>query len=410
MQALGNALYRWLVSGDLLDLTLIALAAAFAVAGYRQGFIVGVMSFIGFLGGAAIGALFSPSLARALVSKPSQQALIAIIAVFLAAMIGQLVASLIGAAVRSRITWHSAALVDSIGGAGVSILSVLLIAWFIGSAVSSAPFPAMARQVNNSVVLRGVDRFMPGAAQSMFSEFRRLLATGPYPEVFGALGAEGALSVAPPNSHVLNSPAVAKDRVSIVKITGVSTTCRRKLEGSGFVIGTDHVLTNAHVVAGVTNALAVANYQHRRFPAHVVLYDPQRDVAVLYVPGLPAPPLHFAGRAARGRNAIVAGYPLNGSFEAVPARIGGASLATAPNIYRVGSVTRDIYSVRARVEPGNSGGPLLAPSGAVYGVIFAAAVDVPNIGYALTAGEVGPDAREGRAALSFASTQPWHCD
>ena len=43
------------MSGDLLDLILIALAAAFAVAGYRQGFIIGVLSFAGFLGGAAIG-------------------------------------------------------------------------------------------------------------------------------------------------------------------------------------------------------------------------------------------------------------------------------------------------------------------------------------------------------------------
>src|SRR5262249_51215641 len=135
-QAVGNlvrtgemALYGGAVPGDLLDLILIALAAAFAVAGYRQGFIVGVLSFVGFLGGAAVGAVFSPAIARALVSGPARQALVAIIVVFLAAMIGQLVASLAGAAVRSRVTWRPATFVDAIGRAVVSVISVLPIAW-----------------------------------------------------------------------------------------------------------------------------------------------------------------------------------------------------------------------------------------------------------------------------------------
>jgi S1-C subfamily serine protease len=148
------------------------------------------------------------------------------------------------------------------------------------------------------------------------------------------------------------------------------------------------------------------------FPAHVVLFDPMRDVAVLYVPGLTARPLHFRDHARHGASAIVAGYPLNRGFTAVPARIGDASPATAPNIYQTAMVTREIYSVRALVRPGNSGGPLLAPSGLVYGVVFAAAVGTgqQDIGYALTAGEVGADARAGKTATQNVSTQPWHCD
>jgi hypothetical protein len=185
-QAAGNlvrigemALYGGAVPGDLLDLILIALAAAFAVAGYRQGFIVGVLSFVGFLGGAAVGAVFSPAIARALVSGPARQALVAIIVVFLAAMVGQLVASLAGAAVRSRVTWRPATFVDAIGGAVVSVISVLLIAWLIGSAVVNAPFPAVAGQVGNSAVLRGGGQVHAPGAHVMFSDFRRLLASGP---------------------------------------------------------------------------------------------------------------------------------------------------------------------------------------------------------------------------------------
>jgi S1-C subfamily serine protease len=398
-----KGLYGGAVPGDLLDLILIALAAAFAVAGYRQGFIIGVLSFVGFLGGAAVGAVFSPAIARALVSGPARQALVAIVVVFIAAMIGQLVASLAGAAVRSRVTWRPVAFLDAVGGAVVSVISVLLIAWLIGSAVANAPFPAVSGQVSGSVVLRGVDRIMPPPAHVMFSDFRRLLASGPYTQVFGALGAEGALTVPPPDQAVVNAAGVERARPSVVKIVGTAPSCSRTLEGSGFVFAPQHVLTNAHVVAGVHGGVTVTG--HRVLHGTVVLYDPERDVAVIYVPGLRASPLAFASPPNRGDPAVVAGYPLNEQFTAVPARIGGEQSANSPDIYQAHTVTRDIYAIRAVVRPGNSGGPLLNPSGAVDGMVFAAAVDLNDTGYALTGGEVASDANAGRAATAQVSTQ-----
>src|SRR5262249_32519299 len=248
------ARYRGWVSGDLLDLILVVLAAAFAVAGYRQGFIVGVLSCIGFLAGAAVGAIFSPSIATFLVHGPSQPAVGGMILVFITAMVGQLLASLLGVVARSHVTWRPVAMVDSLGGAAVSVLSVLLIAWFIGSAVVKAPFPAVARQVRSSEVLRGGNNFMPPGALAMFSDFPNLLDKSPYTQVFGALGINGSANVPAPDKAVLSWPAVRKDRDSIVKVTGeAKANCNRSLEGSGFVISPQHVLTNAHVVAGMTN-------------------------------------------------------------------------------------------------------------------------------------------------------------
>jgi S1-C subfamily serine protease len=393
------------VPGDLLDLILIALAAAFAVAGYRQGFIVGALSFVGFLGGGAIGAVISPAIARALVKSTTQQALVAIVVVFLAAMLGQLLASVMGASMRSHVTWRPAAFVDAIGGAVVSVISVLLIAWLIGSAVANAPFRGVAGQVSRSAVLQGVDRFMPQSAHTMFSDFRRLVASGPYTQVFGALGAEGALNVQPPSAGVLNSRGLARAASSVVKIVGNAPSCSRRIEGSGFVYAPGHVLTNAHVVAGVTDGPVVIARGHATYRATVVLYDPERDIAVLDVPGLRARPLPFIATASPGSNAIVAGYPENSAFTAVAARIGSEQPATGPDIYQAHTVTREIYSVRAVVRPGNSGGPLLAPSGHVYGVVFAAAVGVADTGYALTAPEVSPDAQRGVSATAAVSTQ-----
>jgi S1-C subfamily serine protease len=131
------------------------------------------------------------------------------------------------------------------------------------------------------------------------------------------------------------------------------------------------------------------------YPATVVLFDPERDIAVLYVPGLGLPALPMAGPAPFGSKAIVAGYPLNGGFTAVPATVGAAEMASGPDIYQANQVTRDIYPIRAVVQPGNSGGPLLAPNGSVYGIVFAAATSIPDTGYALTASEVSSDLTAG---------------
>jgi S1-C subfamily serine protease len=395
------------VPGDLLDVILVVLAAAFAVEGYRQGFVVGALGVIGFLSGAAAGAVLSPGIAQALVRSPSQQALVAIVVVFLVALTGQLLASLAGAALRSRLAWRPATVMDAAGGAAVSATSVLLIAWFIGSAVASAPFPAVARQVDYSVVLRGVGRLMPDPAHDMFSGFGRMLARGPSGQAFWGLGGAGAWAMRPPDPGVVDTPGLASARHSIVMIEGSSATCQAG-EGSGFVVAPHHVLTNAHVVAATTRVLVVIGGRPARYRARVVYFDPSRDIAVLYVPGLHAQPLHLAPGARRGSEAIVAGFPRGRALTAAPARIGAKVATGFRTIYRTGAVIRHVYTVRADIQPGNSGSPLLAPAGSVYGMVFAAA-GTGNAGYALAAGEVSPAVRAAAGRTAAVSTQPWHC-
>jgi S1-C subfamily serine protease len=71
---------------------------------------------------------------------------------------------------------------------------------------------------------------------------------------------------------------------------------------------------------------------------------------------------------------------------------------TGPDIYDDGTVTREVYQLYARIIGGNSGGPLLTPEGEVIGVIFAAAVDDPETGYALTMNESAAVLDAGREA------------
>ncbi len=205
---------------------------------------------------------------------------------------------------------------------------------------------------------------------------------------------------------MLKSRGLAIARASVVKVAGVAPGCSRRIEGSGFVIAPGRVLTNAHVVAGVTQHEEITPAAGGRgLAAHVVLYDPERDIAILAVPGLTAPQLSFAGAAQSGSPAIVVGYPLDGGFTAVAARIGPVETAIGPDIYQRTRVTRQIYPIRAVVQQGNSGGPLLAPDGQVYGVVFAAATSVADTGYALTASEVAPDVVRGERDTRPVSTQ-----
>lgn len=379
--------------GDLLDVVLLLACVAFAISGYRQGFLIGVLSFAGLLGGGALAARLAPAVAQRWFPG-SNEVVVGLLVVFVGAIAGQLVASTLGALLRRLVTWRPARRLDSVAGAVISVCALLLVAWLLGSAVANSALQGAAQQARNSRVLQTVDDVMPDSARVWFSAFRRMLDNSGFPQVFGALGAERISPVSPPDPSILTTSALRSARLKVVKVLGAAPSCGRSLEGSGFVYAPERVMTNAHVVAGV-RAPVIVPLGGRRLPARVVSYDPGRDVAVLYVRGLNLAPLSFAPPAARGANAVVAGYPQNGPFTAVSARIRNRIPARGPDIYQRRQVTREIYSVRATVRPGNSGGPLLASSGKVYGVVFAAALNGSDTGYALTAAEVAPVARDG---------------
>jgi S1-C subfamily serine protease len=391
------------LGNHLLDVILLLLVVAFGITGYRQGFIVGALSFVGFFGGGVLGTVVAPIIARSVVDGGAQQALLAIVIVFLTATVGQLLASTVGAALRSRVVWDSARVVDAIGGSFVSAIALLLVAWLIGTAVARSPFDALRNQVGNSTVLGAVEGVIPDGAQDLFSSFRSFVDQTEFPAVFGGLGGESIVPVDEPDPAVLSTKELRKARRSIVKVVGIAPQCQRRVEGTGFVFAPQRVMTNAHVVAGVrrTTVLTQGGIPVR---AEVVVYDPKRDIAVLHAPRLRLSPLDFRADAKRGDGAVVAGFPKGQPFTAVAARVRAKQLASAPDIYHAGEVTREIFSIRGTVQRGNSGGPLLAPNGDVYGVIFAAALGDKETGYALTAREVGPDVQAGRSATRPVST------
>jgi S1-C subfamily serine protease len=388
--------------GDALDVVLILAVLGFGVSGFRQGFVVGAVSFIGFLGGGVAGAKAAPSLLRWL-GHGEGQPVGAISVVFIAAIAGQLLLTPIGAALRRRLRWRSAELVDSTAGAAVSVIGVLLVSWLVGTAVAHSQLRSLAGEVQHSKVLAGVQKVMPAQAQTWFAAFQRLFDREGFPQVFGGIGPESIVKVPAPDPKLVQSPAVVLARHDVLVIHGEAPSCHRDIQGTGFVFAPHHIMTNAHVVAGVRE-LTVAQADGTTYDATVVLYDSQRDVAVLYVPDLEVQPMAFARPVSSEADAVVVGYPQGGPFTPIAARVRERLQARGPNIYQSAQVTREIYSLYAPVRPGNSGGPLLTPAGGVLGVVFAASLDDNSTGYALTAAEVAPDATAGKAATAKVAT------
>ncbi|WP_030543845.1 MarP family serine protease [Streptomyces albus] len=394
---------------NVLDVLLLLAAVWFAVVGYRQGFVVGILSVIGFLGGGLIAVYLLPVIWDQLTdrSPPGTAAVVvAVIIVIVCASVGQAFTTHLGNKLRRHITWSPARALDATGGALVNVVAMLLVAWLIGSALAGIALPPVGKEVRNSKVLLGVEQVIPDAADSWFSEFGSVLAQNGFPQVFSPFSNEPITSVEPPDPKLANSPVVARAQRSIVKVLGTADSCSKVLEGTGFVFAPNRVMTNAHVVGGVDEPTVQIGGEGRLYDATVVLYDWERDIAVLNVPGLEAPALEFAEQdAERGDDAIVAGFPENGGFDVRAARVRSRIQADGPDIYHRGTVSRDVYSLFTLVRQGNSGGPLLTADGRVSGVIFAKSLDDEDTGYALTVDEVREDIRRGRTAEQTVDSQ-----
>ncbi|WP_267244257.1 MarP family serine protease [Streptomyces sp. PR69] len=394
---------------NVLDILLLVAAVWFAIVGYRQGFVVGILSVIGFLGGGLVAVYALPVLWDHLTNNTevsTAAAIAAVVIVIVCASVGQAVTTHLGNKLRRYITWSPARALDATGGALVNVVAMLLVAWLIGSNLAKTSLPPFGKEARNSKVLQGVHRLMPDQASTWFDDFSSVLAQNGFPQVFTPFSNEPITEVQAPDPALAGSPVAARAKQSIVKVVGTAPGCGKVLEGTGFVFAERRVMTNAHVVGGVDEPTVQIGGEGRLYDAKVVLYDWQRDIAVLDVPDLRARPLQFAdGDARSGDSAIVAGFPENGSYDVRSARVRGRINANGPDIYQRGIVQRDVYSLFATVRQGNSGGPLLTTDGRVYGVIFARSLDDPDTGYALTVDEIREDIALGRSANQEVDSQ-----
>jgi S1-C subfamily serine protease len=213
------------------------------------------------------------------------------------------------------------------------------------------------------------------------------------------------VSVEAPDPQLTNAPAVAVAKASVVKIGGNAPNC--VLGGAGFVVAPNRVMTPAHIVAG--GQTFTVEVDGHTFDADLVSYNSYRDLAILAVSNLPAPPLAFAAKeAVAGSDAIVLGYSDAGDFAVIPARIREVIELKGPDIDHTTTVSREVYTIRGGAED-SSGGPLIDGDGNVLGVAFGTAHDDPDTSFVLTAKEIAPQLADLTNSAPVTVTGHEHC-
>jgi len=369
---------------NFLDWCLVVLTLAYALSGYWQGFITGAFATAGLLVGGLIGIWLAPILLGD--AAPSLWvSLGALFVVLVMASLGQAVLQFAGTRIRARLTWQPIRAVDAVGGAALSVVAVLVVAWMLGVAISGSRIPGISPQVRDSRVLIAVNRVMPVQAQQALRSFDEVVGSSFFPRYLEPFAPERIVNVEPASPRVVRDPDIRNARESVFKIRSTNR-CGSGVEGTGFLYAPHRLMTNAHVVAGVTEPEIKDG--DKTMDGTVVYYNPNIDVAVLEVPALDGPTIRFDLNGKEKQQGAVLGYPQDGPYDAQPARIRGEQRLRSPDIYGNGTVTRHVFSLRGMIRPGNSGGPFVSSAGRVLGVVFAASVSDRQTGYALTADQV----------------------
>lgn len=389
---------------NLVDMVLIGALIVFAWAGWRQGFVVGILSFAGFLGGGIAAALVLPGVISSFTESGVLRIAVLTVGVLTCALVAQTLLSMLGRRVRGAVSWKPVRITDNVAGAALNVLALCMIAWIIASAVAFLPSTSLSSSVRDSRVLVTMDALVPDQARDAFTGIRDLVGSTDVPRVFSGLAQITGPDVDPPDAAALTEE-IAAARGSVVRVSGDADACETRVTGSGFVFAPGFILTNAHVVAGVEQPRVRVRSGADAVRTEVVHFDPRLDIAVLRAPGLAAPALTFAAKEQEsGASVVTAGFPQGGSFRADPARVRTVVTARGDTIYGESGVEREVYIIRSSIEPGSSGGPLLTTDGEVVGMVFAADVSDPGIGYALTNAELGAAMEAGLAARRLADT------
>jgi S1-C subfamily serine protease len=353
-----------------LDLFIILFVFLAVLRGARTGFLAGVFSLVGVVVGASVGSRVAPSLTPD-GGNPIYELAITLIGIVAFAVLGEILARIVGGSLRNRLTGPASAALDGLGGGALGLALSLVLVWAVGVfALQSPPLAGLHPVVEDSKILGSLNARMPSGMLT-----RAVAEIDPLPEIQGP-----DPDVAPPEKGIVSDPEVRAAAASTVRVTGVA--CGYGLEGSGWVAGKNLVVTNAHVVAGE----AITRVQPRgvgpSLRARVILFDEKNDVAILRVRKLGLSPIPLAFPR-NGEAAAVIGFPQNGPLDVRPARTGETERVISGDAYNEGPVERVVTGFRVFVRPGNSGGPAVNADGEVVSTIFASRADSSNAGFGI---------------------------
>lgn len=371
---------------NIIDIIIVLFFITALIRGVELGLVRQLFSTVGLLIGLFVGTFIQGKVIH-YVHSPASKTMLTLVIISLS--IGLFSAGLeyVGVLMRLRIERAKRAKLldqtDRTLGSVLGGVTLLAAVWLIAAIFTNVPVQSIQHQLRNSVIVSQLNKSLPDAPAAV-TKLGHLIDPNTFPNVFTGLEPTIDTDAKLPSIGDLDT-AVQKDRASVVKIAGPG--CGGISEGSGFVASAGLVITNAHVVAGVKNIDVLDG--SGKHSASVIWFDPNLDIAVLKTSKLDGQPLSMLGNvAANNTPAAVLGYPGGGDFTANPATILEAFKARGRNIYNQGETEREVYSIKADVKPGNSGGPLVDKDGNVIGIVFAESTSYDQVGYALTMDQV----------------------
>jgi len=381
------------------DVLIILFALASLGRGYSLGLVRQAGSTVGFIAGLFIGSWVGSFLIGYETGSLSKS-LTGLLAVLLGGFLFMTLGEVAGAVLKQKLNGnHSLDVFDGGLGSIMGVATLLFAVWLAAAILVLGPAGSLQQAIKTSRILSSLDTHLPPAT-SLLSSLNKLIDPNGFPQVFSGLepAPNGTASLPSLGSF---SSVVQTTEPSVVKVEG--TGCGGIVEGSGFVITKDEIATDAHVVAGVANPKVIdGNGIHN---TRVVWFDPNVDLAVLKVTNLAGKPLKVTDTEQPDNTpGVVLGYPGGGSFNAQPAAIIERFTAVGRNIYGRGTTARDVYSLKAKVIPGNSGGPLVGANGDVLGIVFATSTTYNDVGYALTGHQVAGELYTAEQSNSTYST------
>ncbi|MEO5921204.1 MAG: MarP family serine protease [Pseudolysinimonas sp.] len=388
-----------MLAARLLDVLLILLFLVYLGEGWRNGFARSISTIAGIVAGGA-AAFFAIPFVAGIIPEPFWRTVVTI-AIAVALLVGgHAGGAALGRAIRGRVATTALSAPDRVFGALANLITSALVTALIAGSVGALGIPFLSTAISDSWVLKGIERITPAPVDAALARLRSIVIDEGLPSIAEALG---GVSTSPGVPDVdTGSEPLAIAAQSVVRISGNAYACGQNQSGSGFVVATDRIVTNAHVVAGVPEPVVEAP-NGQALDGRVVYFDPDDDLAIIAVVGLSVAPLDLAFTLGVGDEAVVDGYPFGGPFTTGAAEVLAVSTEQIADIYGQSTSPREVYSLAADVNPGNSGGPLLTTDGDIAGVIFARSATDEDLGYAMTNAELGPvvDAAPGLAtALS----------
>jgi S1-C subfamily serine protease len=374
----------------LFDIALVGILISYAIYGYRNGFVNSAGGFLGLLVGAIVAFFLVPVVANWV--PDSGWRIVVVIVAGVGLMIGGHSAGAALAALVSRSMKQRALRVAvRVLGSLQNLIATALVLSLVGSSVAAVGIPVLSRTVANSTVLRVIGAITPDPVEAFMAQVRSTLVQDGLPAITEALG--GVVNPPTLTDFDTGSPALNAAAQSVVRITGTAPACGQSQAGSGFVVAEDRVVTNAHVVAGVTEPV-IETPGGQVIGGTVVYFDPIDDLAVIAVPGLSSPPLILTDTVGDGTDGVIDGYPFGGPFVTAAAEVLSVDTARVADIYNDSQNDREVYTLATTVKEGDSGGPFLTLDGEVAGVVFARAANTANVGYAMTMAELDPVAEQ----------------